>query len=391
MSIAKEFAAGAGDVVSVGAATGAARAALWEAFGENTAAVTAGALPRGGAAMAADAAPQSFLEAIAGFATGDRQIQQQIEDRVAPQTHVPTYNEVAKQITDVKVENLQHISAPAADKIDTAVPTNRNANDYALRTTDQKLAQVAEIEQNLNKIGDAEAAGRPPAQGNEQEAAATQAQEQNGLGVGALARGVVVGGAAAGIATAVGGPVAGAIAGGIMTALDFRAAANAMTGGANPQHNGQGSFGAKTEGTLGEFRRVSKAEARNESLRAEGSAPAAHSMDRAAQAAPGALMPAEPQRGLGDIAMAGDSLAGVKKAQFQESPQLTAMRDSVKGIREELEQQNDRARTLDGDFGHRQMAGVTVDAKGAMDAMNRGMDVNLAASQRAFVVSGMSA
>ncbi|MBU0858752.1 MAG: hypothetical protein KJ667_02335, partial [Alphaproteobacteria bacterium] len=156
MAISDQFAANAGAMNEAVMMSGA-RASLWDAFGENMAGVTAvNTGVASGAAMAADAGPQSILDALTSLVT-DHKVNQQVVDATAPVEAAPTYNSVANKIADVKVENLQHISAPVQGKISTSIPADRQANNYALESTTQKLGALDKIDTDLNKIAAAEA------------------------------------------------------------------------------------------------------------------------------------------------------------------------------------------------------------------------------------------
>jgi hypothetical protein len=377
MAISDQFAANAGAMNEAVMMT-AGRASLWDAFGENMAGVTAvNTGVASGAAMAADAGPQSILEALTSLVT-DQKVNEQVVAATAPVEAAPTYNSVANKIADVKVENLQHISAPVQGKVSTSIPADRQANNYALESTTAKLGALDKIDTDLNKIAAAEAAGHPPEQGGAQ--ADVQQEAAGGPGMGSLARGAVIGGAVAAGVTAALGPVAGAVAVGAMAMADFKTVAGMVTG-----NKGAGTFAGIQESTP-KYEKMTKADVRNANASAEGNSPAQNTFSAVANAAPA---PAAPARDLADVGMTSDSLAGVEKLKVQESPQLMAMRDTVKGMREEVTLQNDRAQGLKGVFDERGQKGVELTADSVGTALDRNMAITNSAGRLA--INGMVA
>lgn len=363
MSVMREFAASAGsqNVMMAG------RVSLFEAFEENLATVTA-ATP---ASAVADAGPQSMLEALTSFVT-DRGVEEKIADKTAPaQQDVPTYKEVANKIADVKVENLRHVATPSNDRISTSVPADRNANDYALRSTTEKLGAVNQIEQDLNKIAFAEAAGRPPAQ---EPAVETNTDPAMQGGLGGIARSAVTGGIVTAGITAAFGPVAGAVVGGAMALGDVKSLAGMVAGA---RANGAGTFAGDT-GSSGRYEKMTKAEARSESLRSEGNSPAQNSFAAVAKAAPA---PVAPKPELADVETVSNSLEGVSKLKVQESPQLMAMRQDVERMKSVLTLQNSDARDLKNVFDDRGQKGVQLNAESVLEAHERGMQITNAAGR----------
>lgn len=347
------------------AAQAASRMQFWEALEENAGSM--GAPVTGAMTRVKTAATVPVFDALVAPLV-DRKLGKEFDAAQQQQEQNP-YTQLQQNIDALpQVAPIKQIAEPSRQVVNKNVAADNDANKFTLDETKNALAAVAEVEDQMDKLAAAEAAGEvtpPPA-------AEAPGQQKPG---GGLMKGAALDVAATAALSAV-HPALG---------MAFGVASTGMTiakimGPAADQgaEMGRGGFGVHNEGDAGRY--ATKAQAKAAPLApAQGSAPAAHTFAAAAQgpSAPGVkpLMP--PDDLAAKINNVSDSLSGIAKAPVQESPVLAAMRQDVDKIKMDLTEMHDKALGRDSVYRDIARNGFDVNARTVSDAMSNGMKINL--------------
>jgi hypothetical protein len=282
----------------------------------------------------------------------------------AAQNNAKPQTVLAQQSKHLQAETLKPVRA-VNKNLNFDIPSHARANNYALESTNTKLAQAQTMQKDLKQFEAAHhinmAGGSP----------------RSDVSVAGIAKNMAFGTALAGAATMALGPVAGMVAAATLAGSDFmRATGHIMGSGSIAAPQGGGSSPVMSS-------RLSRSEMRRMVLQSEGSSPVRHSFSAIAQAQ--SATPAT----AGRAALASASLQGIGKLSAKDLKDYSVMNQNVKKAQETLGLQNGRAQTLEAGFNHRRQKGFELDGDNLSRAVNRGMDV--VTSQGRLALNGLVA